>query len=254
MSEPLASTDVPPPTTLPIHRSTHPTVTVGVPRVAGHAPELRVGVAGALKFRRRGASVHHRTGLEDPFGQRRRRLRDLVDRERPVPHLPAADGDLFLQRDRQTLQRPDPGTRPRSGRPTCSPMSALARTVAPRTRSRRVPPLRHGAIDRLQQLDGREVLRPHGGQGVRGGQLHGSFIRAPYPSAQRFGVRHRRAGEGKMDHEASTPQQQPCHRSPPSRWRRIHAGPGRWRWWLPRPRSRRRGGAPDRRQGRRHCS
>ena len=190
----------------------------------------------------------------------------------PALRIRSASGDVVsatssIASDPYRIRHPRTGTSSLSatGRPSSGRMRAPSRVAVGRRARRRqrllVPSLRErvhaglhrfGTADhRLQQLDGREVLRPHGGQGIRGGEAPRFVHPGTLSEPQRFGVRHRRAGEGKMGHEASTPQQQPCDRSPPGRWRRIHAGPGRWRWRLPRPRSRRRRRTPDRRQGRR---
>jgi hypothetical protein len=49
--------------------------------------------------------VHDGAGREDPLGDRRGLGRDLVDRERAVAHAPSLDRHLFLEHDRQALQR-----------------------------------------------------------------------------------------------------------------------------------------------------
>jgi hypothetical protein len=51
--------------------------------------------------------VHDRTGGEDAISDRGGLRRDLVDGERPVPHAPALDRHLFLERDGKSLERAD---------------------------------------------------------------------------------------------------------------------------------------------------
>jgi hypothetical protein len=46
-------------------------------------------------------------GCQDPLGNRRGHGRDLIDRERAVPHPPALDRQLLLERDREPLERSD---------------------------------------------------------------------------------------------------------------------------------------------------